>query len=103
MEPEDLIQLFAILPPKAQGVVLAVLAFLGSMTLVIALLKGVVLPLLKAWTLRTESKTDDEFAQKLEAVLVLATYAVDWCKRALEVIGMHKPPSVLAAKKESPP
>lgn len=99
MEPETLVHLFSILPPKAQGVVLAVLMFLGSLTLLIALLKALV-PLLQSWAMRTASKRDDQAVSRLEGALVVAARVAAWCTRALQVLALHKPPSALRARVE---
>lgn len=101
MDPASLVPLLALLPLDWRNAVLAVLAFLGSMTVAIAALNAVV-PTLRALAAKTAMTEDDEALGILSDLLVLAADMVDWCKRVLQIVGAHKPPTAESLRGAGP-
>lgn len=95
MNDQDLIPLIQLMPDEWRGTAESCLLFLGSMTVIVAALKGMV-PALRALALRTQSTRDDRAVSILSDVLVEMTRTFEWLLRIAQIIAGHRAPPMRA-------
>lgn len=98
MQPSDLVPLIELLPPDWRNTAIAVLAFLGSMTVAVNVMRSAVVPRLERWAQKTDAKWDNVWVARFAIALSVTAKVAAWAQGVFEVLGAHRLPKVRSVK-----